>query len=207
LAVLAAAAAAPGIASSQEKAAGTPRPESSVTLYAGHRFGGGVTDVATNAARPFSEGTAYSMALDFGQKQSADRQWQLFLSRRSSALEGSGGPGGTDIPLHITYLHVGGTYFREELGRGVYGVGGVGLTELSPQQSGLDSEIRFSGNFGAGYMIPVGKHVGLRLEGRVYLTLLNAAGGHLFCSGTCSAQAKGTFFTQAELMAGVSARF
>ncbi len=197
----------PGVASSQGKTPPAPRTESDLTIYAGHRFGGELGDVTTDQAWKLTDGAAYSMAADFG--LAPDRQWEVFVSRRNSALSASGfSPAANNIGLHITYLHAGGTYFPGgEVGNGVYGVGGLGVTDLTPQQAGLDSEIHFSVNFGAGYMFPITKHVGLRLEARAFVTFLKSSGGALFCGGGCPVQAKGTLLTQGELMAGISARF
>ena len=203
----AAAAAAPAFAHGQDQEPPAPSTESSLTLYAGYRFGGELGDVTTDQTWQLAEGPAYSLAADFG--LAPDRQWELFVSRRHSALRASGFSPATDnLALHITYFHGGGTYFPGgQVGTGVYGVGGLGLTDLSPQQAGLDSELHFSLNFGGGYMFPVSKHVGIRLEARAFVTFLKSSGGNLFCGGGCPVQAKGTLLTQGELMAGISARF
>ena len=51
---------------------------------------------------------------------------------------------------------------------------------MSPSVSDLSSETRLSLNAGIGYMIPLGKHFGIRFEARGYATLLNNNGG-IFC--------------------------
>jgi hypothetical protein len=192
-------------ARAQGDAPSAPGWESSVTAYAGYRFGGGFTDVTTGKTWELTEGPAFSVAADFG----IDRrtQWEIFISYRNSALKASGfSPVANNIGLEITYYHVGGTYFVEQVGEGVYVVGGLGLTNFTPREAGLSSETRFSLNVGVGYMIPLGKHLGLKLEGRGYATLIDSSGG-FFCSGGCVVQISGTTFTQAEVMAGIAARF
>src|SRR5262245_60221799 len=184
----------------------SPASENNLTVYGAYRFGGGFTDVTTGKTWELTEGAAYAVAADFA----IDRQtqWEVFISHRTSALKASGfSPVADNIGLGITYYHVGGTYFfDQEVGRGGYVVGGLGLTNFSPSESGLNSETRFSLNIGVGYMIPVAKHVAVKLETRGYATLVNSTGG-FFCSGGCVVQIKGDTITQGEVMAGIAARF
>lgn len=186
--------------------AGPAQSESNLTFYGGYRFGGGFTDVNTGDTWNVTEGPAFSVAADFG----IDRltQWELFVSHRNASLRASGfAPPTNDFRLGITYVHLGGTYFfDQQVGRGGYVVGGVGLTNFSPGISGLSSETRFSLNLGVGYMVPLSQRLALKLEGRGYATLVNSSGS-FFCSGGCVVQVKGDTFTQAEVMAGIAARF
>ena len=190
-------AAVPGVAHAQE---------SNVALYAGYRFGGELTDVNTGNSWDLTEGSSYALAADFALSRTT--QWELFVSHRSGGLKASGlfAPAVNDIGLDVTYYQVGGTYFPEGVGRGFYAVGGLGLAYLSPQEAGLGAETRFAFNIGGGYMIPVAKHVALKLEARGFVTLLDSSGG-MFCSGGCVVQVKGTTLTQGEILAGVAARF
>ena len=180
--------------------------ENNVTVYGSYRFGGQFTDVTTGKTWDLTEGPAYSVAADFG----IDRrtQWEIFISHRNTSLRASGFSPVTDnIGLGVTYYHVGGTYFfDQEVGKGGYVVGGLGLTNFSPKQAGLSSETRFSLNVGVGYMVPLAKHVAVKLEGRGYATLVDSSGG-FFCSGGCVVQVKGSTFTQGEVLAGIAARF
>jgi hypothetical protein len=179
--------------------------ETNVTLYGGYRFGGELKDVTTDKTWQFTDGPAYSLAADF--PLSRYTQWEIFVSHRSTALKANGfAPIANNIGLDVTYVHVGGTYFPHGVGQGFYGVGGLGATQLSPDQSGLNSATRFSLNLGAGYMIPIFEHVALKLEARGFVTILNSSGS-MFCSGGCVVQVKGSTLTQGELMAGIAARF
>jgi len=206
LVILAVAATAiPTTAHAQSMAGSAMQKENNITAYAGYRFGGGFTDVTTGKTWELTDGPAYSVAADIG----IDRQtqWEFFISHRNSALKASGfSPVADNIGLGITYYHFGGTYFIEEVGRGVYAVGGLGLTNFSPREAGLNSEARFSLNVGFGYMIPVAQHVAVKLEARGFATLVNSSGG-FFCSGGCVVQIKGDTITQGEAMVGISARF
>ena len=192
-------------AGARAQSAPAPAPQNNLTVYGGYSFGGGFTDVTTGKSWEMSEGPAFSVAADFGIDRNT--QWELFVGYRNSALRASGfSPTANDIGVGITYIQLGGTYFVEQVGRGGYVVGGLGLTNFSPEPAGLGSETRFSLNLGFGYMIPLGSYLALKLEGRGYVTLIDSSSG-FFCSGGCVVQIKGSTFTQGEVMAGIAARF
>ncbi|HEX5092580.1 MAG TPA: outer membrane beta-barrel protein [Burkholderiales bacterium] len=176
-----------------------------VTIYAGYRFGGDLTDVATQDKWEASEAGSFALALGLG--VDAWRQYQLFFSRYRGALQ----PGGfltpvTQIGLSITYLHFGGTYFFEPTGSGPYVAGGLGLTNFDPSEPGFGSETRFSMSIAAGYQLPLSPRFALRLEGRGYATLVNS-GSSFLCSGGCVVQIQGDTFAQGEVLAGLAVRF
>ena len=176
-----------------------------VSVFAGYRFGGELDDVATSRSWEASEGSSFALALDFAIDH--QRQYQLIVSHRNSTLQATGflSPVG-DIGLRITYFQFGGVYHLEEVGRGPYAVGGVGLTHFDPEQAGLSAETRFSLNLGFGYSFPLGKGMALKLEGRGYVTLVDSSSSFL-CSGGCVVQIQGDTFGQAEVLAGVAVRF
>lgn len=176
-----------------------------VSVFAGYRFGGELDGATTEESWEASEGSSFALALDLAIDR--QRQYQLLVSRRRSALQANGflSPVG-DIGLGITYLQFGGVYHLEEVGRGPYVAGGVGLTHFDPEPAGLTPETRFSLNLGFGYTLPLGNSVALKLEGRAYATLVDATSSFL-CSGGCVVQIQGDTFTQAELLAGIAIRF
>lgn len=196
----------PAGALAQTATPGAAAGENNLTVYGGYRFGGSFTDVTTDKIWDVTEGPAFSVAADFGIDRKT--QWELFISHRNASLRASGfSPAADNVRLGITYYHLGGTYFfDQEVGRGGYVVGGLGLTNFSPSESGLSSETRFSFNVGVGYMVPLAKRVAFKIESRGYVTLVDSTGG-FFCSGGCVVQVKGTAFTQGEVLAGIAARF
>jgi|SRR5262245_40648036 len=178
--------------------------ESNVTVYAGYRFSGGFTDETTGKKWELTEGPSYALAADFALDPKT--QWEIFISHRNSSLKASGfSPVSDNISLGVTYYHVGGTYFIDSVGKGVYVVGGLGATHFDPGAD-LSSALRFSFNLGVGYMIPIGPTLAVKLEGRGYLTLVNSSSGFL-CSGGCVVQIKGDTLTQGEVLAGLVWRF
>ena len=135
------------------------------------------------------------------------KQVQLFYSRQQTDLSSGGFLVSTgSIPLRIEYFHIGGTAFFENVGGGGYAVGGFGATMFTPKGQGLTSEIKPSINVGFGYMLPVGRNLGVRFEARGYATLIDSSGG-FFCGGSnCVVSIKGTALYQAEAMVGLTGR-
>ncbi len=183
------------------------KKESSVTLYAGYRAGGSLTDANTGSPMNVRDDASYALAVDIG----LDRQTQvqLFYSHQQSALVSEiFSPTANNFGLDIDYYHVGGTYFFEEVGTGGYVMAGFGATHMRPDRSDLNAETFASGHIGMGFMLALGKHVGLRFEARGYGTLINNDSS-IFCSDDagCVVTMKGEAMYQGEALAGLSIRF
>jgi hypothetical protein len=181
--------------------------ESSVTLYGGGRFGGTITDTTTNQSIDLKDGSSFGLAVDIGLDR--NRQVELFYSQQNTALtSGAFSPQSGNMGLTLHNFHIGGTLFIDEIGSGVYVMGGIGGTTATPKASGLNSATFFSGNLGVGWMISVSKNVGFRFEARGYGILLNGSGS-LFCGGAtgCTAAVNGQGLFYGEVLAGVTARF
>jgi hypothetical protein len=180
-----------------------------VTLYGAYRDGGSFTDASTGQSLDIQGSDAAAVSLDL--PLDVRRQLQLFVSRQSSHLRlgqaAAPSTAGSELPLTVTYLHIGGTYFLGgRIGQGPYMVGGLGVTLFDLRASGFETEVRPSLNLGIGYQLPLGEHVALRFEGRGYATLVDSSGG-LFCSGGCVISIKGSTVTQGEALLGLSFRF
>jgi hypothetical protein len=181
--------------------------ESSVTLYGGDRFGGSVTDSTTNSSIDLKNGSSFGLAVDIGLDRS--RQVELFYSQQDTGLTSgafSSQPGNPQLTLRN--YHIGGTAFIDEIGSGLYVMGGIGGTTATPKGSGANSETFFSGNLGVGWMVPLAKHVGFRFEVRGYGVVLNG-NGSLFCGGAagCTVAVKGRGLFYGEVLGGVAVRF
>ena len=189
------------------QSASTWKSESSITVYGGDRFGGSVTNATTDSTINLDNGSSFALAVDIG--LDSNTQLELFYSQQKTALtSGVFSPRTNNIGLTLHNYQIGGTNFIDEMGRGLYVMGGIGATTAKPDRSGLNSETFFSGNLGIGWMVPLGAHVGLRFEGRGYGILLNNR-STIFCGGTngCTVAIKGTGLFQGEVLAGLSMRF
>ncbi len=173
------------------------------TLYAGYQFGGGFTDQASGQSIALREGGSYGASLDIPLDGSSELQ--IFYNHQTTAFTPWPYPNSSD-QLRLDYLHIGGTYFPEDLGHGVYVVGGVGATRMSPDAAGLNPATKLSMNVGVGYLLPLSKNVGVRLEARGFFT---AVGGYtsVFCSGGCVASLTASALSQGDFLIGISARF
>lgn len=103
-------------------------------------------------------------------------QLEFLASRQSTSLEFDGGlfqPGHEFADFDVSYYQVGGLF---QWGSGQiqpFVVMSFGITELEPDIPQATSETRFSGSFGGGVKIFFSEHVGVRLEGRGFWTLLD----------------------------------
>lgn len=184
-----------------------PKYENGFTLYGGYRFGGSLTDTTDNTGIDLENGSSFALAGDIG--LDPKRQIEIFYSQQHTALtSGAFSPQANDRGLTLRNYQIGGTNFIEETGRGLYVMGGLGGTTATPSQAGLNSETFFSGNIGIGWMVPLGAHVGIKLEARGYGILLNHNGA-LFCGGNrgCTIAITGTALFEGEVLAGLAARF
>jgi hypothetical protein len=185
----------------------SPKYENGFTLYGGYRFGGSLTDTTNNTSIDLGNGSSFALAGDIG--LDPKRQIEIFYSQQRTALSsGVFSPQANNRGLTLHNYQIGGTNFIEETGRGLYVMGGLGGTTATPNQAGLNSETFFSGNIGIGWMVPLGAHVGVKLEARGYGILLNH-NGELFCGGNsgCIIAIKGTALFEGEVLAGLAARF
>lgn len=179
------------------------------TLYGAYRDGGSFTDTSTGRSLDIEGSGAAAASLDIA--LDASRQVQVFFSRQSSKLgfeQTAAAPAvGSQLPMTVSYLHVGGTnFFSGRIGQGPYLVGGLGVTLFDLGLSGSDTEVRPSLNLGIGYQVLLGESIALRFEARGYATLVNSSGG-LFCSGGCVISIQGDTVTQGEALLGLSLRF
>lgn len=177
--------------------------QTSVVLYIGYAASEGIDNSTTNTSASVDSSVSYAAAVDYALDSS--RQLQLYFSQQNTQLA----PGGTSAPFDFTvrYLHIGGTSFvNGPIGEGIYVVGGIGATQLSPSLNGLDSEIKPSLNIGVGWQWPLAAKIALRAEARAFFTLINSS-GNLFCSGGCVVTLKGDAFVQGAAMLGISGQF
>ena len=75
-------------------------------------------------------------------------------------------------------------------------VGTIGITHFSPRSSGFDPLTRPSLGFGIGALIPLVSHLGIRIEGRGFATLVNSSGTVFSNDQGLSIRIKSDAFTQ-----------
>ena len=173
------------------------------TLYAGYQFGGSFTNEDTGESVDLREGGSYAASLDFPLDQSSE--FQIFYGHQATEFTPWPYPS-TSAKLRLDYLHIGGTYFPEELNRGVYVVGGLGATRMTPDAAGFNPATKLSLNIGVGYLLPLSARFGVRFEARGLATMLGSNTA-VFCSGGCVVRLSGSGVLQGQFLVGLSARF
>jgi hypothetical protein len=177
-----------------------------ITPYAGYTFGGNLSDNVSGASLDVQEGGSFGLVL--GLPDTPETRYELFYGFQGTKVTGGGTFGGeTLFDLDIHYLHLGGTYlFPAEKVRPFLS-GGLGATHFVPHGSGLDRKTYFSLSLGGGVTIPISGRVGLRFEGRGFLTILPDT-TEIFCvssgGAACSVKVQGDVLGQFLLMTGIT---
>ncbi|MGH9456674.1 MAG: hypothetical protein ACRD2J_03430 [Thermoanaerobaculia bacterium] len=113
-------------------------------------------------------------------------------------------PDDTLVSLDIDYLHVGGrVLFRPGERAQPYLGGTVGLTRIAAED---ETTIRASAAFGAGVDLWATDRIGFRLDGRWWVSFIDA-GAEIFCSGGCIAVGSANGFPQMTATAAIVFRF
>jgi len=177
-----------------------------ITPYAGYAVGGNFEDNTTGADLNVKEGGSFGLVL--GVPDTPETRYELFYGFQRTKVTGGGTFGGESLfELDIHYLHLGGTYmFTGETVRPFLS-GGLGATHFAPHGNGMNRKTYFSLSLGGGVKIPISGHVGLRFEGRGFLTVLPDA-TDVFCvssgGAVCGVKARGDVLGQFLLMTGVT---
>jgi hypothetical protein len=177
-----------------------------ITPYAGYAIGGNFTDNITGANLDVKEGGNFGLVL--GLPDTPETQYELFYGFQRTKVTGAGTFGGeTLFDLDIHYLHLGGTYLFTGDKVRPFLSGGLGATHFVPHGSGLNQKTYFSLSLGGGVKIPISGHVGLRFEGRGFMTILPDT-TEIFCvssgGAACNVKVQGDVLGQLLLMAGIT---
>jgi opacity protein-like surface antigen len=181
--------------------------EIEVTPWAGYLFGGSFQESTTNDVLHVNDSPSFGFIVDLLDTPRA--YYELVYSFQRTDLGGDDTSGGTrDLDLDIHYLHVGGMYEYPRERTTLFIAAGLGLTALVPADG--DTSNNFSLSLGGGVKVPLSERVGLRLEGRGYLTLFSD-NTQIFCAssgagGGCAVGVEGDSLGQLQLLAGISFR-
>ena len=183
-----------------------------ITPLVSYRNGGEFVDTDTNKKHTIESSEAYGLIIGWPLDKQHDME--IYYSHQSSKLKSvevndlpTITSTTTDIPLTVDYLHIGGTAPITNTGPVLtFVTGGLGFAYLSPDISGLQSDLRASFSIGLGMKYLFTKNIALRLETRGLATLFNSNSA-LFCNGGCSLSVNGSLFWQAEVFAGIGFKF
>jgi hypothetical protein len=175
-----------------------------IAPFGGVRFGGGLFEASSG--RPVDADSAPAVGLTVDVPLSGGLQVEGSFSHQRADIFVPGQPFAPAARARFTVDHyqVGGL---QEYGYGTRALpfltGIVGLTRYA----GADSEIRFTAGAGGGVKLFPVPHVGVRLEGRVFATFVDADGTALACvNQTCLLALHLNVAWQAEFTAGLVVR-
>ena len=177
-----------------------------ISPFGGYRFGGDPFEVVAGRALDIDYAPALGLTIDF--PLPGGMQIEGFFShQRASVPAAIGGPLGAParIGIAIDHWQVGGLQeFGPSWRARPFLTGTLGLTRYG---TSADSEVRFSVGAGGGVKLFPASRLGVRLDGRVFATILDAEGTALACgSGTCFLALHVNAAWQAEFTAGLLVR-
>jgi hypothetical protein len=177
-----------------------------VVPFGGYRFGGGFNELVTGEEVDVDGAVAVGGIVNIPFR---DLQIEALFTRQQArfTLPVTVDPAGTRWKITVDHYQLGG--LRElSYGRArPFLTGTLGLTRY---ESDGDNEIRFSLAGGGGVKLYPTRHLGLRLDGRLYLTFVDVDGDSLFCSstlGVCIGSIDAVVVWQAEFTAGLIIQF
>jgi len=180
-----------------------------VVPFGGYRFGGDFFEIVTREPVDLDGAPALGVAVDIPLRRSDGFQIEGLFSHQQADLTVHEKPLGPATLARVSVDHwlagglqeFGGDRARPFL------TGMLGLTRYAGEG---DSEIRFTVSAGGGVKLFPSPHIGLRLDGRVYATFVEADVGFVACSsfsGTCLVAFRADVVWQAEFTAGIALRF
>lgn len=175
-----------------------------VAPFGGYRFGGDLHEDITATALDIDGAPSVGGIVDVfvGRGQS----FTLLYSHQEADIDvpTAGGPA-RRVSLAIDHWHGGGTQeFGDGAVRPFYG-GTLGLTRFG---GAGDSEVRFSLSGGGGVKLMPSRHLGARLDGRVYAVFVDGNATTGICTpGVCLIGLDVSVVWQAEFTAGVVVSF
>jgi hypothetical protein len=180
-----------------------------ITPFAGYRFGGDFFELITGEPVDLDGATAFGVAVDVPIREPHGYQIEALFSHEEADLTVHRQPFGPATIARVTVDHWMGGGLQEFGSERVrpFLTGMLGLTRYAGEG---DSEIRFAMSAGGGVKLFPMRHLGLRLDGRLFATFVDADLGFLACgsvSGTCFVAFRTDVAFQAEFTAGAVLKF
>ena len=176
------------------------------TPFVGYLAGGTFEDPTDSSDRDLDAGTDFGIIIDAAAEWW--RHYEMLYVRQSTKVDGF-----DPFDMDVEYLQFGGTvsYPDAEYTHVIPYFGmTIGAARFSPDGSGLDDETKFAATMGGGLRIPINECFGVRLDLRVFGTVLDSE-SDIFCVSsaglTCRVKAKGDFFLQYAANLGVTIGF
>jgi hypothetical protein len=170
-----------------------------IAPFAGYRFGGDLFELATNHPLDLDGAPAFGGAVSVEMR---DGLWfEALFSHQQADVDVPGGPFGPPRRTRAVVDHwlAGG---RQDFGTDrarPFATGFLGLTRYGAEG---DDELRFTLGAGGGVKVALQRHLGVRLDGRVFTTFVDVDAAAA-CSGGCLVGLNVNVVWQAEFTAGL----
>ncbi len=174
------------------------------TPFAGFMAGGEFEDPADGSDRDLDEDSSFGLIVNAAVDDW--RHYELLYTTLSTSVDGA-----TPIDMDVQYLQIGVIVSHPDATR-VFPYFGltVGAARFSPDAPGLDDETKVAASIAGGFRVPITDHIGVRLDLRAFVTVLDTD-GDLFCVSsaglTCNISAKSDTFLQYSAALGVTVGF
>lgn len=167
-----------------------------ITPFYGQMAGGGFESPTDGADRDVEADSNIGIFLNLI-ADVPERQYELFYTKQGTEIEGT-----TPLELDIEYLQIGGlvSYPQDRHVIPYFGAT-VGAARFSPDATGFDEETKIAFSVGGGVKFPITKNLGIRLDLRGFITLLEDD-SEIFCvvdpanASACSIKPKSDTFVQ-----------
>lgn len=204
-----------GLLGGQPTYAETPKMPFEITPVVGYRFAGSFKD-DLDTGQKVELDNAPSIGLIFNLREGENTQWEALYTYQTTDIDikllgnpALTGARGTDIDVH--QLHFGGTYVAEGTWARPFMAAGIGIAHIDPEFAAFDADSFFSFSIAGGYKMFPTKRIGLRLEGRVYGTVVDHD-SNIFCTSgatasNCLFEVQGEVLWQWDVLLGATFRF
>ena len=181
-----------------------------LTPYGAGSFGGTFDDTDSMLEAELDDSASFGLL--FNIRETSNTTWEILFSQQMTDAEVVSVPSGS-LEMTLRYLQAGGTYAGD--GRTVmpYLAATLGLAHIDIRSPGYDSDTFFAFSIGPGLQFRPHDRVGIRLEARLFGTLLRSD-SELFClsnpgaqTAACAIAVDGDILWQAQAIAGVVLRF
>ncbi len=181
-----------------------------LTPFVGYRLGGSFDEKDGDGRVELNDSNAMGFA--FNVRANPNGQYELLYAKQSTDAGTQGFfVNNPTIDMDVEYFQFGGAYLFDGDSVRPFVALTMGVTEFDPELTGTGSERFFSASLGGGVQINARKRLGVRLEARVFTTLVEDE-SDIFCSsidgsGACLIQVDGRTLSQWEARAGLVLRF
>ena len=181
-----------------------------ITPFAGYRTSGTFDLETIDGSYKLDDSESFGLLINL--RESGNTQWEVLYSQQQTTARLQGSTSSAPlVDTDIQVLQLGGTYQGEGETARPYVAMTLGGTHIKATANGSQSDTFFSGSLGLGLNIMPSKRLGIRLEARVYATLMNSS-TDLFCStgpdaNLCAVRIEGNLLSQFEAFAGIVFRF